>query len=102
MSSEFPDAVVVGERVEGVGWVTQVMDVKGQWFSWTQWRRRKDAETQAMRLLEKPEWVAARVARVDWTVVSRFDGSTESGATDSGPDASPSQDPSEVNGGDAS
>jgi hypothetical protein len=65
---------------EGVGWISQVQlsptdpDYPGRWLSWQQWKGRDVAVRHATKLLERPDFVAARVIRVDWTIVEEIDG----------------------------
>ena len=61
-------------RTEGVGWVTQIqLSNEDQWYSWTQWKDKANAVTQATKLLERDDVARSRVVRVDWTVVEEFE-----------------------------
>ena len=61
-----------GKTVKGVGWISQCqVTVEGAtepiWVSWTQWKEEGVAERHAAKLLERPDAIASRVVRVDWT-----------------------------------
>ena len=61
-----------GKTVKGVGWISQCqVTVEGAtepwWMSWTQWKEQGVAERHAAKLLERPDALASRVVRVDWT-----------------------------------
>lgn len=66
------------EKMEGIGYIAQVMHPDGTWLSWTQFttgNARESATTLAVRLLENEryDFIAARVVRADWVVIENID-----------------------------